>query len=76
MAITLVVWTLVAYVWAIRSQPGRGRAAWSALTVAFSAGTVVTHHLSAVTLVLIMALVSLAMSVPSLAKGETGSAPR
>ena len=35
-----------------------------------SAGTVVTHHLSAFTLVLIMALVSLAMSVPWLARGE------
>ncbi len=70
MAITLLVWTLVAYVWAIRSQRGRGRAAWSVLTVVFSAGTVVTHHLSAVTLVAIMALVSVAMSVPSLAKGE------
>ena len=70
MAITLVVWTLVAYVRAIRSQPGQGRAAWSVLTVVLSAGTVITHHLSTFTLVLIMALVSLAVSVPWLAKGE------
>lgn len=70
MAVTLVVWTLVAYVRAIRAQPGEGRAAWSVLTVALSAGTVITHHLSTFTLVLIMALVSLAVSVPWLARGE------
>ena len=71
MAITLVVWTLVAFVHTIRSHPGEGRAAWSVLTVVLSAGTVVTHHLSAFTLVLIMALVSLAISVPWLARGES-----
>ena len=70
MAITLVVWTLVAYVRAIRSPSGQGRAAWSVLAVTLSAGTVITHHLSAFTLVLIMALVSLALSVPWLARGE------
>jgi hypothetical protein len=70
MAITLLVWTLVAYVRAIRSQSVERRAAWSVLTVTFSAGTVVTHHLSAITLVLIMALVSMAMSVPWLAKAQ------
>jgi hypothetical protein len=70
MAITLVVWTLVAYVRAIRSHSGQGRASWSVLTVVLSAGTVITHHLSTFTLVLIMALVSLAVSVPWLAKGE------
>ena len=70
MAITLVVWTLVAYVRAIRSQSGQGRAAWSVLTVVLSAGTVITHHLSTFTLVLIMALVSLAVSVPWLARAE------
>jgi hypothetical protein len=70
MAITFVVWTIVALVRAIRSQPGRGRAAWSTLTIVLSAGTVVTHHLSTVTLVLIMALVSLAVSMPWLARGE------
>lgn len=70
MAITLVVWALVAYVRAIRSQQGRGRAAWSVLTVVLSAGTVVTHHLSTFTLVLIMALISLGLSVPWLARVE------
>ena len=69
MALTLVVWTLVAYVRAIRSQMGRGRTAWGALTVVLSAATVVTHHLSTFTLVLIMALLSSAVSVPWLAKG-------
>jgi hypothetical protein len=70
MAIPLAVWALVAYVRAIRSQPGEGRAAWSVLAVVLSAGTVVTHHLSTFTLILIMALVSLAVSVPWLARGE------
>ena len=70
MAITLVVWTLVCYVKAIRSQSGEGRAAWGLLTVILSAGTVITHHLSTFTLVLIMALISLAVSVPWLARGE------
>lgn len=70
MAITLLVWTLVTYVRAIRSQRGRGRAAWSALTVAFSAGTVVTHHLSTLMLILIMLLIALALSVPRLARNE------
>jgi hypothetical protein len=70
MAITLVVWTLVAHVQAIRSRPGPQRAAWSALSVLLSAGTVVTHHLSTLTLVVIMALVSLAVSLRWLARGE------
>jgi hypothetical protein len=70
MGITLAVWALVAYVRAIRSGPGSGQAAWSVLTVVLSAGTVITHHLSAATLVLIMALVSLAVSIPWLARRE------
>jgi hypothetical protein len=70
MAITLVLWTLVAFVRAIRSQWGRGRGAWSVLTVALSAATVVTHHLSTFTLVLIMALISVTVTVPRLARGE------
>jgi hypothetical protein len=69
MAVTLAVWTLVAYVHAIRSRRGRGRVAWSVLTVVLSAGTVVTHHLSAFTLVLIMAVVAVAVSMPWLARG-------
>jgi len=68
MGITLVIWALVAYIWAIRSQTREGRATWSVLTVALSAGTVITHHLSAFTLVLIMAAVSLAVSMPWLSR--------
>lgn len=71
MALTLIVWTLIAYVRTIRSQKGRGRIAWAVLTVVLSAGTVVTHHLSTFTLVLIMALLSLAVSLPWLAKADT-----
>jgi hypothetical protein len=70
MAITLAVWALVAYVRAIRSQSREGRVGWSLLTVVLSAGTVITHHLSTITLVLIMTLVSLAVSVPWLARVE------
>ena len=70
MAITLAVWTLVAYVRAVRSQSREGRIEWGFLTVVLSAGTVITHHLSTITLVIVMALVSLALSMPPLAKGE------
>lgn len=70
MAITLLVWTIVAYTRAIRSQPRQGRAAWSTLTVVLSAGTVITHHLSALTLLLLMTFISLAASIPKLARGE------
>jgi hypothetical protein len=70
MAITLVVWTLVAYVRAIRSRSRDGQVAWGVLTVALSAGTVITHHLSTFMLISSMVLVSLAVSVPWLARGE------
>ena len=70
MAITFVVWTLAAYVRAIRSQSKGERVEWGVLTVVLSAGTVITHHLSTITLVIIMALVSLAASVPWLARAE------
>ena len=70
MAITLMVWAIVFYCRAIRSQPRQGRASWSALTVVLSAATVVTHHLSSIALVFIMTLVALAMSQPGLARDE------
>jgi hypothetical protein len=71
MAITLLVWTLVAYVRAIRSRPGPELAAWTALTVLLSAGTVVTHHLSSLALLMIMAIISLAVSMRWLARGQS-----
>lgn len=70
MAITLVVWCLAAYVRAVQSRSQRGRIAWGALAAVFSAGTVVVHHLSSVTLILIMTLASLALSVPGLVGGK------
>jgi len=70
MAITLVVWTIVAYIRAIRSQPGHGRAAWGVMTVTLSAAAVITHHLSSLTLLLIMSLIALALSMPMLAREE------
>ena len=68
MAITILVWALFAFVQAIRADPGRGRVAWCCVTVLLSAGTVVTHHLSAINLTIIMALISLALSIPRLAR--------
>jgi hypothetical protein len=70
MAITLVVWTLVAYIRAIRSRSRDGQVAWGVLTVVLSAGTIITHHLSTFVLISIMVLVSLAVSVPWLARGQ------
>ena len=70
MGITLVVWTLVAYTKAIRSNQEGGQAGWAALTVVLAAGTVITHHLSTFTLVLIMALFATALSIPWLASKE------
>jgi hypothetical protein len=70
MGITLAVWTLVAYVRAIRSRPRSGQARWNVLTVVLSAGTLITHHLSTFTLILIMALISVAVSIPWLARKE------
>lgn len=70
MAVTLVVWTLVAYVRAISSRSTRERAASCFMTVLLSAGTVITHHLSTFTLVLIMAVIALGLSIPWLARAE------
>jgi hypothetical protein len=71
MGITLVVWTLVVFIKALRATSVRDRVSWSILTVLLAAGTVITHHLSALTLVLIMGLISLAMSLPWLAKASS-----
>jgi hypothetical protein len=70
MAIALMVWALVSYVRAVRAQQWQRRTAWTVLTMVLSAGTVITHHLSALILVVIMAVISLALSLPWLASGE------
>ncbi|HWG00657.1 MAG TPA: hypothetical protein VG164_02255 [Trebonia sp.] len=70
MAITLAVWTLVAFVRALRAAPGREKTAWCRVTVLLSFGTVVTHHLTSIDLTLIMALVSVTLSVPGLARRD------
>ena len=69
MAITLLIWSLVCFVQAIRSPRGR-RGVWVASTVLLCAGTIITHHLSAFGLALIMLLISIALSVPPLARQE------
>ena len=70
MAITLVVWTLVSYVRAVGSSSKEKRVQWSILTALFSAGTVITHHLSAIMLIIILMLISLAISMPVLTRQE------
>ena len=69
MAITLLIWSLVCFVQAIRSPRGR-RGLWVASTVLLCAGTVITHHLSAFGLSLIMLLISITLSVPPLARQQ------
>lgn len=68
MALPLLVWTLAAFARAIRSRQGKDRVVWCTLTIVFAAGTVVTHHLSELVLVLTMVLISVALSVPWLAR--------
>ena len=63
-AITLVVWTLVAYMRAICADSGRNRTASCLMTVILAAGTVVTHHLSTVSLLSIMVVIALGLSMP------------
>ncbi len=70
MAITLAVWALAGYARAIRARHRHERLAWAALTVVLSAGTVITHHLSSMMLVLVMGLAALALSIPWLARGQ------
>jgi hypothetical protein len=69
MAIALLIWCLVCFAQAIRSPRGR-RAVWVGATVLLCAGTVVTHHLTSLYLSLIMLLISIALSVPPLARRD------
>ena len=68
MGVTLAVWALVAYVRAVSPGSSRERRASCSLTVMLSAGCVITHHLSAFSLVGIMAVVALGLSLPGLAR--------
>jgi hypothetical protein len=70
MAITLLVWILVAFVQAIRATNGRVRSIWCFVTILLCAGLVPTHHLSSLTLTMILAIISLALSIPPLAGRE------
>lgn len=68
MAVTLVVWTLVAYVHAISASSSRERRASCFITGLLSAGCIITHHLSSLTLIAIMTVVALGLSLPGLAR--------
>lgn len=70
MAIALLVWTLVAYIRTIRSQPGQGRASWGGLTVVLAAATIITHHLSSIALLLTMSFIAIALSVSGFARED------
>jgi hypothetical protein len=70
MAITLVVLALGAFAQALRSRPGPQRRAWCCLTMLLVSACVITHHLSTVELTLVMAVVSIAVSLPGLARCE------
>lgn len=70
MAIVLVVWALAACAQAVRSRHGQGRAGWAVLAVTLAAGTVVTHHLSDIFLILTATLVAIALTVPRLARTQ------
>ena len=70
MGITLVAWALAAFAQAIRSRPGPPRRAWCCVTAVLSLGCVVTHHLSTIELTAVMAVVSVALSLPRVARSE------
>jgi hypothetical protein len=70
LAVTMAVWVLVSFVRAICSRSRQEQGAWLILTITLAAGTVITHHLSALILVVIMTLISLALSLPWLAHRE------
>jgi hypothetical protein len=70
MAITFAVWTLVAYVHTISARTARDRITSAFVTCLLFACTLITHHLSTFTLVVIMTLIALGLSIPQIARGE------
>lgn len=67
MAITLVVWALAAFAQAVNARQQRHRLAWCCLTAVLSFGCAITHHLSTIELTVVMACVSLALTLPPIA---------
>ena len=57
LAIALLVWTLVAL---LRAMRGPGRRGWAAVTLTLAAATTATHHLTALGLLAMMIVVSVA----------------
>jgi len=70
MAITLVAWTLACFAQALRARPGQHRRAWCGLTALLAFGCVITHHLSTIELTVVMTGVSIALSLPRLARRD------
>lgn len=68
MGVTLAIWALVAYVRAVSPGSAGKRMTSCLVTVMLSAGCVITHHLSVLSLIVIMAVVALSLSLPALAR--------
>jgi len=71
-AIALLVWTLVALVRAMRGPARRG---WSAIAVTLAAATTATHHLTALGLVAVMAVISAVAGYRALRRRPGALAP-
>lgn len=70
MSITLVVWSLAAFTQAIRARSGPHRGGWCCLTVVLSFGCAITHHLTTIELGAVMLIVSVALSLPRIARSD------
>jgi hypothetical protein len=70
MAITLVVWSLAAFTQAIRARPGPHRSAWRRVAVVLILGCAITHHLTTIELTLVMLAISVALSLPRVARSD------
>jgi hypothetical protein len=69
MALTFAVWTLVAYVYAIRGKTWQDRLTSGAVTCLLFMCTLITHHLSTFSLAIVMTLIAVSLSIPQVARG-------
>ncbi len=63
LAIPVLIWTVVGFLRALQARTRTRRYGWSAVTIGLSAAIVVTHHLTALWLVAVFALVSTVVTV-------------
>ena len=62
LAVPLLIWTLVALLRAMRGRLAGPRLGWAAVTLLLAGATIATHHLTALWLIGIMALISAVMT--------------